>query len=359
LNEKAVKPTKKVDFLIVGQGIAGSVLAHRLISAGQRVFVIDRNKKSTSSRIAAGMINPVTGRKYVKSWMIEPLLEEAKKYYMCFEEEFNVEVMKEIEILRILKDDLEEERWLLRSGDHGYDQFLSEDQNQEGVAEVFNKELPHGMVQGGMQIHFPKLMEKVRGLLLPIDAYLDEEFDFQTLEVNDANCQYRHIETSHIVFCEGIRMKQNPFFQNLPMFVNKGEILKLRSDDYPTDVVAKRKHFTIPLEDGDIWFGALNSWVDEEELPSEAARITLEKELKDHYKIDFQIVDHLSAFRPAVKDRRPLLGTHPEHKRIHLFNGLGTKGASLAPYFSKVMVAYLLDGKELPQEVSIQRFERP
>lgn len=55
-------------FLIVGQGIAGSVLAWTLLQRGAKVQLADPKLRSSSSRVAAGIINPVTGKRFVKSW---------------------------------------------------------------------------------------------------------------------------------------------------------------------------------------------------------------------------------------------------------------------------------------------------
>ena len=352
-----MKQNKHVDFLVIGQGIAGSILAHRLISAGKSVFVIDRKKPHTSSRVAAGIVNPVTGRKYVKSWMIETLLKEVHTYYRSFEQEFNVSIYKEIEILRVLKDTLEEERWILRLGTSGYERFLSDDQQPQLVSSLFAQSYPHGIVHGGVQVNFPKLLDVIAETLAKENNYLDKEFDHDRLTLDAEGCSYGLIRAKHIVFCEGAGMAQNPFFQWLPMSVNKGEILKIQLQDYPEDLVAKRKHFTIPLPDGSIWFGALNSWVDMDEKPSPKTRETLEKELIKHYRLPYKIKEHIASFRPAVKDRRPLLGAHVENNRVHVFNGMGTKGASIVPHFSKVMVEYLLNGAPIPPEVNIRRFD--
>ncbi len=64
----------QVDYLIIGQGIAGTFLSYYLEKENRSFFVIDNNKPSAASRIAAGIINPVTGRRLVKTWMIDELL---------------------------------------------------------------------------------------------------------------------------------------------------------------------------------------------------------------------------------------------------------------------------------------------
>jgi glycine/D-amino acid oxidase-like deaminating enzyme len=61
--------------------------------------------------------------------------------------------------------------------------------------------------------------------------------------------------------------------------------------------------------------------------------------------------------RPTVTDRRPLLGSHPRAANVIIFNGLGTKGVSLAPYFASRLADWVDGIAALPDEVNISRFK--
>ena len=52
-----------IDFLIVGHGLAGSVLAHMLLERGQRVVVLEDKSLHSASKVAAGLVNPLIGPK--------------------------------------------------------------------------------------------------------------------------------------------------------------------------------------------------------------------------------------------------------------------------------------------------------
>lgn len=344
-----------VDFIIVGLGIAGATLAYRLRNAGQKICVIDRGAEMTSSRIAAGLINPVTGRNYVKSWMIEKLLEEANGFYRAIEQHLGVSVAKQMDILRVLKSDREVERWMMRTGDPAYKRFMGEVSAGDHIRGIFREKVKYGTVREGMRISLPVILDTIRKTMEQEEQLITDNFDYDELVYDEQMYRYKWITASRIVFCEGAGMRGNPFFRYLPMSDNKGEILLLQAQKYP-GLMVKRKYFTIPLESGLIWFGSENSWQDPTPGPSSRAFDALKNELETSYLMPFEIAGHKAAFRPTVKDRRPLLGTHPRYTGMHLFNGLGTKGASLAPYFSKVMAAYLLEGKELPPDVDIRRF---
>lgn len=114
--------------------------------------------------------------------------------------------------------------------------------------------------------------------------------------------------------------------------------------------------FRISLENGLKRVGSTYSWHDLETGPTESAKNELlEKLQKLIQKKDSKVIIHKSGVRPATKDRKPLLGKHPEHESVYIFNGLGAKGVSLAPYFSKMMVELLLGGNEPQKEVNINR----
>ena len=92
--------------------------------------------------------------------------------------------------------------------------------------------------------------------------------------------------------------------------------------------------------------------------PTVKGRKKLVEGLKDMLIRDYEITGHRVGIRPATIDRRPMLGTHPRIPNVAIFNGLGSKGVSLAPFFSNEMAQYLENGKELDAEISVTRFFR-
>ena len=80
---------KNFDFIIVGQGLAGSLLAYELLKADKKVLLIDENKTFTSSKIAAGIIQPFSGRRIEKAWKADILIPFAKNIYCEIEKKFS------------------------------------------------------------------------------------------------------------------------------------------------------------------------------------------------------------------------------------------------------------------------------
>ena len=75
--------------LIVGQGLAGSILAIYLIKAGEKVLVIDNGHQESASRVAAGLMDYISGQRLTKSWNSDILIPFAKQFYQDLEHELN------------------------------------------------------------------------------------------------------------------------------------------------------------------------------------------------------------------------------------------------------------------------------
>ncbi len=69
------------EFLIIGQGISGTWLSYWLLKEGRTVHVIDDNRADAPSRVSAGVINPITGRRHVTVWMADQLFPFAYQHY--------------------------------------------------------------------------------------------------------------------------------------------------------------------------------------------------------------------------------------------------------------------------------------
>ena len=74
-------------------------------------------------------------------------------------------------------------------------------------------------------------------------------------------------------------------------------------------------------------------------------------------KVPFEITNQQAGIRPTVNDRRPLIGLHPEHPQLAVFNGMGTKGVMLAPFFADQFANFLESATPIDKEVDIARFK--
>ncbi len=350
-----MKNKKKI--IVVGQGLAGTMMTHFLLESGTDVVVVDRGHDGSSTKIAAGLINPVTGRRYVKSWRIDELLPFARRTYSAMEDLLGVRLYEDRNIIRALNSVKDENEWLARCIDPDYVDYMIDRAPLGPIQETTASAFAYGEVRGGAQVKIGLLVERYRQFLLQKGLLIDEEFSFLELEVAPI-LKYRGIPADGIVFCEGHRGGRNPFFNYLPFHGDKGEVLIVKMEKAGYEKCLKNKIFIVPLEKDLYWIGATYERNFEVEHPTAEGKAFLLSQLKALVKLPFEVVNHQAAVRPTVRDRRPFLGRHPRFDQLLLFNGMGTKGTSLAPFWAKHLCEHLLEGKPLDREVDIDRFIR-
>ena len=347
----------QTDFLIVGQGIAGSLLYYTLTKAGANCIIIDEYKPNSASRIAAGLINPVTGRRLVKSWMIDDLIPAFKKLYKEIENEFSIHCLRESTLTWHLPatDIVEAFEKRLNSPT----EFLAESQNAHEHS-FFNFPFKSGDISPCYIVNVQLLLGTSREKAEKSGMLLKEKFDHQQLQFNNEGVNYKDVEASKIIFCEGSSAIANPWFANLPYSLNKGEALILSIDELPRTRIYKFKQTLVPLpgEEKLWWYGSNYIWDFKDDQPTQTYRESAERELRNWLKLPFTIVDHRAAIRYATVERRPFVGLHPLHPALGIFNGWGTKGCSLVPYFAEQFTDSLLHNKAILAEVDVKRLSR-
>lgn len=345
-------------YIIVGQGLAGTLLAWFLEKAGKSFVIIDNQHQGASSAIAAGIINPVTGKRFVKSWMIDDLLPFAKETYLELEKWLGVQLYHERNILRILTNAGEENDWMARCSQPDYQSYLIDKADASEFADRIHPFFGYGEIKQAAQVDLPDLI-RLSGHIFENDATLiAEKFDFSALHIEPDRVHYKSWSAEKIIFCEGYQAIYNPYFKYLPFNPDKGELLLIKIPGNKFSRTIKLQAHLVPLKNNLYWAGSTNQWTSDSELPTESEKQFLLKRIHEILNVPFEIIDHQAAIRPTVRDRRPFLGLHPDFPGLAIFNGLGTKGASLGPYWAKKMCDFLANGAALPDEVNINRFSK-
>ncbi len=347
---------QQFDYLIVGQGLAGTLVGHFLEKKGCRAGFVDPGGKDAASRVAAGIINPITGRRYVKSWRVDKLIPFAEQTYRELEARLGDTFFHPRRILRALFNRGEENDWLARSAEPGYARYILDEPDLGRYAAGAEPAFAYGEVRHSAQVDIGRLTLAYRQRLIAEGRLLSERLDYDALEVEARGVRYRHWQAPALVFCEGSRAVDNPFFNYLPFGGAKGEVLLIRIPEPAFEKILKQRVFIVPLQNGLYWVGATYDWQFEDSAPTPAGRRFLEERLQDLLRVPYEVVDHRAAVRPTVKDRRPFLGRHPDLPALFLFNGLGTKGASLGPFWAHHFVSFLLENSTLDAAVDIRRF---
>ncbi len=347
---------KKVDVLIVGQGLAGTWLSYWLHKSGVSFKLIDQINPDSASIRAAGLINPVTGRRLVTTWMIDELMPFAKNAYQeignFLEENFIDEIslidfFPTVQMLQAFQKRYEEDPSYLIPGE-----------DSKKYAEWFRYDLGWGAIHPCQLVNVEKLLKSWRIWLKENNCLVDCHFDPFKLKETGKKLEYSNMRASYIIFCDGKSSAQNPYFNKLPFALNKGEALLVEIKSLPADKVYKKGMSLVPCGENIFWLGSSYEWSFDNDLPSEKFRKNGEEWLNFNIKLPYAIQEHFASIRPATLERRPFVGFHPLNSRIGILNGLGTKGCSLAPYFGK-QLADKITGKELIDPlVDISRFEK-
>ena len=345
------------EFIIIGQGISGTFLSYYLLKEKKSFLVIDNNKPDTASRIAAGIISPVTGRRLVKTWMIDEVIPFVQKAYSNLGNDLGISTITEKKIIDFFPTPQMRLAFLERMNE---DQtYLQEEEDSAKLRNYFNYELGYGIISPAFIIHIEKVLPAWRGQLLQKNLLLEEDFELSHLKIETGKIRYKKIVADKIIFCDGTASINNPYFKQLPFAFNKGEVLVIEAKDLPATHIYKKGLILSPLQDDNLfWVGTNYLWEYKDEFPTKEFREQTGNLLKKWLKVPFKIIDHKAAIRPANIERRPFVGMHPVHLNIGILNGMGSKGCSLAPFFAKQLTDNLLDKKELMPEADIKRFSK-
>jgi glycine/D-amino acid oxidase-like deaminating enzyme len=347
----------QVDFLIIGQGIAGTFLSYYLKKEGKSFIVIDNIQPSSASRIAAGIINPVTGRRMVTVWMADDILPFAWKAYSEIGHELGITAISSKSVIDFFPNPFMRESFLKRIEEN--DQYVHAYAEQNDFNPYFNYEFGCGEIRPAYTAHLETLLPAWRTNLSEKKSLLEEDFDNSQLKVSGEKIMYRNITASAIIFCDGAAGVSNPFFKQLPFAPNKGEVLIVEIPGLPAHHVYKKSLTLAPLAPKDIfWLGSVYQWEFDSPEPTAAFRTGAEQVLKEWLRIPYQVLDHYAGIRPATLERRPFAGMHPVYKNVGILNGMGTKGCSLAPFFARELTDHLLYKQPITAEADIARFKK-
>jgi glycine/D-amino acid oxidase-like deaminating enzyme len=346
----------QTDIIIVGQGISGTFLSYYLQKAGVSFIVIDEAKPNTASKAAAGLINPVTGRRIVKTWMIDELMSFAKLAYVEIGNELGVDFFSETNIIDFFATPQMRQAFLQRLDEDK--EFLELPDDENSWRSHFNYDFGFGKIEPVYLVSIAKLIAAFRKKLLDQNFLLEDYFDIQQLVLSENKVQYKDIIAEKIVFCDGVESFQNPYFKNLPFAPNKGEALLVEIKDIPDDLIYKKGINLVPLGNQLFWVGSSYEWRFQDDQPTEMFRKKTESILLDWLKANFKVIEHFASVRPATLERRPFVGFHPANKNVGILNGMGTKGCSLAPYFASQLVENIVKQKSIDAGADINRFAK-
>ncbi len=338
-------------FLIIGQGLAGSALAWRLIKAGQPCLVVDRPIADTASRVAAGLVNPLLGRKIKPDWRQAECLASAHPYYRETEEELNGHWWQCGEIWRELEDEEQIACWKSRQEEAESADFAGPllpwygDWKGKGCAAI---------TRGAAVLHAELLVNAQREWLKAQNAFEEAEVLPSDISSNeDGSIIWRGQAYRAVIWCTGFELPKALELPYLESRLSQGCILDLELPDFDQpQVVLHFGHWLV--KHGDIWrLGASYDWSwGHPSAPSPTAPSELMHEFTQRYDGDWTILRMRAAVRPIIRHSQPVAGAIPDRAGHYLLAGLGSRGCTTAPWVSEQLAKHLIEGTEMPSDLS-------
>ena len=367
---------QRYDTIIVGQGLAGTTLAWKLIEAGENVLVVDSERGQGASAVAAGLMTPVTGKRMVCSPTFQEDWEAAIHFYQQIETKLEADLLSIGPLIRLFDRQADRQNYLDRSDR----QDFVEAEPWEGTLEA------EGSVRLGVKIwpsgrlNVERYLSKSRQFFKQQGSYQQGHLAFDgDVQFGDRHYQLVNdsVEAKSLVLCQGAVVNEK--FPQVPNNPAKGEILKVKLDSATIRNVVHRSIWVAPdegitSEENSVaekakrsdqlsdtarpqifTVGATYDWREFELTPTQKAETELRRKLASIVSQEPKIERTMVGIRPTMKDRQPVLGQHPDFNGLWILNGLGSKGTLKSPILADRLLAAKKGEHKINEAESYQR----
>lgn len=343
----------EVDYLIIGQGLAGSLLAWELIQRQKKVIIVDNNQLN-ASLVAAGLINPVTGMRFVKAADVEKTLPFAINYYQQLALYFKQTFYIEKPMLRLLRNNKELVACNKRIKDPEYQPYLN------GIISAHpDINSNYGILEQsltGYLLTIP-LLSALKNYFISLNAYINADIHYDEINLSPT-LHWKNTYPKQIIFCEGHRATHNPWFSRLPFQPVKGEIITATANHKIQQNILNYGQWFIPLDNYQFRTGASFDRDNLDTNITSEARDTLLDVLKQVYPaLNIKQITHQQAgIRPTTLDKMPFVGRHPNYPDLIMFNGFGSKGSLQIPWHCQSLAEHLINNQPIANTSNIIRY---
>jgi glycine/D-amino acid oxidase-like deaminating enzyme len=346
---------EKTDYIIVGGGLAGISLALELAWRGKKIVLLDHPESGSSSRIAAGIIHPIVPKGVRLTWKGETIFPLIPQWYLQWESRLNASFFQHLQGYQIHPNQDTADFWQLRS---------QTDEMKAWIAPLSDDNISGVSASNGYNTIFSCARLNTNSFLDAAVTWLKKNniieqclFSHALLKKQDDQWQYGNHTADGVIFCEGIKALENPWFRHLHFHPTAGDILTLNFDGKLPQALYKNKNWLVPDGNGNWLAGSTFHKGSLETTPLKEDAEKLMEQIRNWTTMPFTVLQHRRGVRPTVEGRRPYLGEHPEAAGLFIYNGLGSKGSSLIPWLSPMMADFLCTDAVLDSEVDISRFD--
>ncbi len=343
------------DYLILGQGLAGSLLGWNLHHRQQNYLIMDFPDQNSASEVSAGIVNPLIGRSFNLPWNFQELDTTARDCYTKLNLEQGLEFLQEQKILRVLNTKKQANILKEKLTDPIYQNYIGEIVNSYKSLQFADQAF---WTNNCYWVDLAAITKTLQNFFIKQNRFLAHKFDYQDLQISPEIIRYQDFSFKKIIFAEGYRAIFNPFADFLEFRPAKGEILDVEIPNLKLEHILNFGHFLLPLGEDRYRLGATYGWSEwEEKIPLDKNHPLL-LALEGITNLPYKIIQQKLGVRPIASGQKPVVGQHPKHPTVYFLNGLGSKGALMAPYCAKKLVEHLLDNKEINPAISTARFNK-
>ncbi len=344
---------KQVDYIVVGLGIAGISLCQELQKRNKSFVVIDNGLEGATAK-SGGVFNPTVLKRFTAAWDASVFYPAAINFYKQLSEKMNLNFYTETPIYRIFKSVEEQNNWSVASDKKELEVFLSSTFIKNNNASI-SAPLGFGEVLGTAQLDAKSLLEGYRNFLANEALLQVENFNYDAVQQFEKSVVYNDVSAKKIIFAEGSKVVDNPYFPKPAIIGNKGEYLIVKAPELQLNTLLKGPMYIIPLGEDLYKVGSTFGRDDYSLFPTEKAKEEIISAMKTFISCPFTVVGQTAGIRPTTKDHRPLLGCLDENPNLIFYNGLGSRGFLMAPLLSEILFNFLEEDVPLPSQMNIQR----
>lgn len=342
-------------YLIVGQGLAGTLLAFSLLEKGEEVLIADDYKHASASQVAAGMWNPVTFKRLAASWLVKEMMEEMNLTFRKLEVKLQSNFFHVLPVARIFNSIQDANFWDEKSDHPEVGRFLSSRSNKS-VQENFDSPYGNSEVNECGWLNVPLFREAAKIYFLQHENFIEDVVNEEDVQFTSEGVLWKGKQFDKIILCNGIGVNKWKGLEGLDLIPNHGQVLDLKIENLEIDAIVNFGQFLLPYGDEKFRLGATYDWNEVPDVPTDEAREFLLFELKARLNNEIIVESHKTGYRPTTRDRRPIIGFSKGNELLGVFGGLGSKGVLLAPYFARLFASVLTEETTIPKEVNAARF---
>lgn len=340
--------------LIVGQGIAGTLVGWELRKKHWDIVVVDEGAGNSSSRAAPGVVNPINLRKPGPAWGSQSFLPVAFQTYEAMEKKLGPGIYMPMGLAKVFRDGTEKEKWASEKAQRRIAPYVKD----EGIPEdlVYAKD-GYQVMGPAATIDVRTMIDRFRDCLIDEGRLFQERFQNRDLVPSEQGpVQWKGKVYDRVIFCQGSGGTDNPWFDHVPLAPVKGESLLLKGDGLGIETVIHREKFLAPMGSPYLRFGSTYDHSGMDLRTTQKAAEELMDGLHRTLNGSFEVVEQCAGVRPGSKDARPHIGEHPLYPALCILNGLGSKGLTIGPYLAASLRSFLEREGTISEELDVKRW---